>query len=211
MSILSPSINTIQTLVQSSFDALYHTCEYGKLGFSSASKLAYDYLFRYGSRDEAVTKLIEQESIKAASSGFLTNLGGIITLPLTLPLNVSGLILIQLRLVMTIALLYELTIPVKQSKALYLFLLTGHAGKQLCQQYVHGVLLGSSKSLTKQINHCIGLSLIKQQAVKTTTKLFRFMPFIGGIISGTMDGLLTYRMGISAKGHILSLLRTKLS
>lgn len=209
MSIPSPSINAIQKLAGSSFDGLYHTCEHGKLGFSSASKLAYDYLFRYGSLDEAVKKLIEQESIKAASSGFLTNLGGIMTLPLALPLNVSGLMLIQLRLVMTIALLYKLPIPVKQSKALYLFLLTGHAGKQLCLQYVHGLLLGSPKSLTKHINHRIGLSLIKQQTVKTATKLFRFIPFMGGIVCGTMDGLLTYRLGMAAKGHILSLLATK--
>ena len=54
---------------------------------SSAGNLAEEYLIdiSYESADERVVALIRWESVKNFTSGFLTGLGGVITLPVTVP------------------------------------------------------------------------------------------------------------------------------
>lgn len=47
----------------------------------------------------ASQKLISNQILKCSSSGFLTGLGGVITLPFPLPANLMGVIYVQMRMI----------------------------------------------------------------------------------------------------------------
>jgi uncharacterized protein (DUF697 family) len=66
-----------------------------------------------GDTEQAVHGVIENHVRLAASQGFVTNLGGIVTLAATIPVNITGLALLQCRMVAAIAHLrgYDLTDP----------------------------------------------------------------------------------------------------
>lgn len=76
----------------------------GLPGQKDIYKLVEDYLKRYDV-ETAIDKLISYQTTKAATSGFVTGFGGILTLPVTVPANVSTVILFQMRMIAAIALL----------------------------------------------------------------------------------------------------------
>ena len=66
-----------------------------------------------GNRERAVHEVIENHVRYAGAQGFVTNIGGIVTMAVTIPANVSGLALIQCRMIAGIAHLrgYDLDDP----------------------------------------------------------------------------------------------------
>src|ERR1700729_2652724 len=75
----------------------------GVPGLESASELAVSYQQQFDSIDEAIDALIRWQIAKAAAAGFLTNLGGVVTLPIALPANLLSALYIQIRMVAAIA------------------------------------------------------------------------------------------------------------
>lgn len=59
-------------------------------GLGSANEMANKYLEKYGSVHKAIDKLIAWQITSAATAGFVTNLGGLPAMPITLPANVVG-------------------------------------------------------------------------------------------------------------------------
>src|SRR6478736_7004044 len=66
-----------------------------------------------GRVERAIHEVIENHVRYAGAQGFVTNIGGLVTLAVTVPVNLSGLALIQCRMVAGIAHLrgYELSDP----------------------------------------------------------------------------------------------------
>lgn len=56
-----------------------------------------------GAVKAAIGELIENHASLAAAQGFVTNLGGLVTMAATIPVNITGLALVQVRLVAGIA------------------------------------------------------------------------------------------------------------
>ncbi|MFW1813009.1 EcsC family protein, partial [Acinetobacter ursingii] len=61
----------------------------GVVGLDSAYDLAKDYKKTDDSLYNQVNSLIRWQNTKAGTSGFITGLGGIITLPVAIPANVA--------------------------------------------------------------------------------------------------------------------------
>lgn len=57
----------------------------------------------HGDVEAAIEALISQHSSLAAGQGFLTNVGGVVTLPVTIPANVAGMAVLQCHLAAGIA------------------------------------------------------------------------------------------------------------
>ena len=60
----------------------------------TANELAYKYISKSSSVDEAIDNFINWQQAKCAMSVFLTDLGGIITLLVAIPSNISSVIYI---------------------------------------------------------------------------------------------------------------------
>ncbi len=65
--------------------------------------MAQKYLDKYSSVNAAIDHLVNWQITSAATAGFVTNLGGLATMPLTLPANIAGVMAIQLRMIGAIA------------------------------------------------------------------------------------------------------------
>ena len=79
-----------------------------------AAKIAQRLLDEHqGDVDRAIRELIEMHVRYAGAQGFLTNLGGLVTAAVAIPANITGLALIQCRMVASIAWLrgYDLDGP----------------------------------------------------------------------------------------------------
>lgn len=79
-------------------DWAYEKSLNGLPGTLSAEELADEYLNKNsGNSVKACDSLISWQVGKCATSGFITGLGGIITLPISIPANISSVIYVQMR------------------------------------------------------------------------------------------------------------------
>ena len=65
--------------------------------------LANDYLQKNKDVDTAAKKFINYQAAKCTTSGFVTGLGGLITLPVAIPANVGSVLYIQMRMIACLA------------------------------------------------------------------------------------------------------------
>ena len=82
---------------------IYERAIDGVPGLEGAPDLAASYQRQCATDEEAIDALIRWQVAKAAAAGFLTNLGGLATLPIALPANVLSALYIQIRMVAAIA------------------------------------------------------------------------------------------------------------
>ena len=75
----------------------------GVAGLDSASELAQSYTQSDKDRSGQANSLIRWQNTKAGTSGFLSGLGGILTMPVTIPANVASVIFVQMRMIAAIA------------------------------------------------------------------------------------------------------------
>ena len=81
-------------------DSCYEKCLNGIPKVSpSVEEMANDYLKKYKTKEEACKAMIRNQIAKCATSGFITGFGGFITMPVTLPANITSVIYVQMRMI----------------------------------------------------------------------------------------------------------------
>lgn len=89
----------------------------------------------HGDVEGAIEALITQHSSLAAGQGFLTNVGGVVTLPVTIPANVAGMAVLQCHLAAGIAHLRGYDLNNRGARNAVLVCLLDSAGrKELAKQ-----------------------------------------------------------------------------
>lgn len=84
-------------------DFAYDKAVNGVVGMDSASEIAESYMKVEGSKIDQANSLIRWQNTKAGTSGFLTGLGGIIVMPVTIPANIASVMYVQIRMIAAIA------------------------------------------------------------------------------------------------------------
>ena len=202
------SKNTItQSKIMEVLDWSYEKAVDGLPGMETAQELANKYLNRYNSTDEAIDKFIKWQQAKCATSGFLTGLGGIITLPVAIPANISSVIYVQTRMVAAIAHMRGFDLKDDQVRTLVYVALTGQAAADILKQA--GIKFGTKMStvlikkipfeVIKQINKAVGFRLVTKFGQTGVINLGKGIPFVGSIIGGTVDAVGTSTIGKTAK------------
>ena len=112
---------------------ILHQAIDGVAPLSSASDLAAEYLIdqSYDNRDERVDALIRWEAAKNFTSGFLTGLGGVVTLPVTIPSALGASWIIQARMCGAIAAIYGHSLNEDRVRTLVLLAIIGDSGKEI--------------------------------------------------------------------------------
>ncbi|CEK30540.1 Uncharacterized protein/domain associated with GTPases [[Clostridium] sordellii] len=179
----------------------------GLPGMETAEELSNSYLGKSKSVDEAIDKLIRWQQAKCATSGFLTGLGGIMTLPVSIPANISSVIYIQTRMIAAIAKMRGYDLRDDRVKTLVFVSLTGQAATDILKQA--GIKIGTKMStvlikrmpfeVIKQINRRVGFRLVTKFGEKGVINLGKCVPIIGGVIGGTVDAFGTQTIGKIAK------------
>ncbi len=181
-------------------------------GLGSANEMANKYLEKYGSVHKAIDKLIAWQITSAATAGFVTNLGGLPAMPITLPANVVGVMAIQLRMIGAIAELgghHENT--EEKRTGMYLCLLGSQAGdvlsktsSQVAIKFATSALKRLPGDVLTKINQQVGFRLFTKFGEHGLLNLHKAIPVIGGIVGGSIDAFSTYAIAKAAKALFLN-------
>ena len=184
-----------QNTIIKALDYCYDRAVSGVPGLDTAQELAESYLHGKGSLKNRANSLVNHQVAKAGASGFLTGLGGLITLPLSVPANISSVLFIQLRMVAAIAYLGGHDIHNDKVRTLAYVCLCGSAASDLLKDI--GVQVGikltrsmiqkiSGATITK-INQTVGFRLLTKFGQTGLVNLGKALPLIGGIVGGGFD------------------------
>lgn len=179
----------------------------GMPGLDSAKELANDYAKQGGTLVDQVNSLIRWQNTKAGTSGFLTGLGGLLTLPIAIPANVASVLYVQIRMIATIAHLGGHDLHDDRVKTLVFASLTGNSAKEVLKDI--GIAVGkklalnainkiSGATITK-INQAVGFRLLTKFGTTGIINLGKAVPILGGIVGATFDSVATNIVGNTAR------------
>ena len=179
-------------------DWAYDTTINGIPGQKTIQELADDYL-RYDNVDTAISKMITFQTSKAALSGFITGFGGILTLPVTIPANITSVILVQMRMIATIAYMRGYDLKSDQVQTFVYAALTGttvadiakKAGIVVAEKLAQGMIKKVPGEVLKKINQAVGFRLVTKFGEKGVVNLGKMIPVAGALIGAGVDTVST--------------------
>lgn len=170
-------------------------------------------LQRTGSAELAVDAIIKQHVALAGAQGFLTNLGGVASMAITIPANVAGMAVLQCRMVAAIAHLrgYDIEDPRVRSAILMCLL-----GEQATTSAIERAELPSSAlavatapvhdpALDATIAEKVLATVMGQVGGKRASKLVgKRIPVVGGGVGLVTDGWATWQTGTFARAQFVT-------
>jgi uncharacterized protein (DUF697 family) len=157
-----------------------------------------------GDVDKAIGELIENHTSMAAAQGFVANLGGIATAAATIPINITGLALLQCRMVAAIAHLrgYSLADP-RVRNAILLTILGPDTVKDLVKRRkIPGTPMvvatapahdpDLDRIVAAEVTSAIVGRVIGKRAAGT---VLRRVPVAGGVWGASADAYATWQVG----------------
>lgn len=175
----------------------------------SAENLALEYQIdaSYPDDEERIESLINWETSKNFTSGFITGLGGLITLPISIPSAFGASWIIQARMAAAIALLAGHDIKSDRVRTFVIMCLAGDACKDILKEVGIKIGQGLTKSAIRripgkmliEINKQVGFRLITKAGQKGAVNLMKMVPLAGGIVGGVFDAGACRVVGKQAK------------
>lgn len=168
--------------------------------------LADDYISKSSSPEEAAKKLAAAQIAKCGTPGFITGLGGLITLPVAIPANLSSVLYMQMRMIAAIAKIGGYDLKSDQVQTLTYICLTGSAASNVVKET--SIKIGEKtlesaiekipgSTLTK-INQKIGGRILTKFGEKGAINLGKMIPLAGGVIGGSFDAVSTAAIASNA-------------
>ncbi len=165
-----------------------------------------------GDVDAAIHELIENHVRYAGAQGFLTNLGGLVTAAFTIPANITGLAVLQCRLVAGIAHLrgYDLDDPRVRNAILACIL-----GKDTVTTLVRRkkipappMALATAPTHDPHLDKVMAAEVTSELLTKiagkrVATTVGRRVPVVGGLVGAGADAFATWQIGRYADGELL--------
>lgn len=177
-------------------DNCYEACLNGIPKVSDDVKLVADeYLNKYKNKETACKKMLDNQIIKCTTSGFITGFGGILTLPVSLPANITSVIYVQMRMIACAAYMGGYDLSSDETRTFIYACLAGVAVNGLIKQasLKFGVKFANvlikkipGKVLTK-INQKVGMRFITKFGTKGVINLGKMVPGVGAVIGGSLD------------------------
>ncbi len=169
-----------------------------------------------GDVDRAIHEVIENHVRYAGAQGFLTNLGGLATMAYMVPANITGLALVQSRMVAGIAHLrgYDLTDP-RVRNAVLVSMLGEDAVRALVRAQkipAPPMALATAPAYDPGLDRVISAEVAADLVAKVAGKRVagsaaRRIPLVGGLVGAGADGYATWRVGRYADRELLPLSR----
>lgn len=188
-------------------DWAYDKALAGLPGLNSAVELSESYLKQEGTLRHKANALIRWQNVKSGSSGFITGLGGFMTLPVAIPANLASVLFIQIRMIAAIAHMGGYDLRDDRVKSLVFACLAGNVAKDILQEI--GISAGTritaqliariSEQTIIAINQKVGFQLLSKTGGKGVVNLGKAVPLVGGVIGGSFDTVMTNLIGNIAR------------
>lgn len=152
-----------------------------------------EYLKKYPSKDEAIKKFINNQLLKCTTSGFISGFGGFITMPVSIPANISSVLYVQIRMISALAYAGGYDLNSDEVQTFVYACLAGVSLNSIAKQF--GIKLGSklSVNLVKKIpgnvliriNKAVGFRLLTKFGKTGLINLGKMIPAVGaGVCAG---------------------------
>lgn len=157
--------------------------------------LANEYLEKCEDVDAAAKKFINYQIAKCTTSGFVTGLGGLITLPVAIPANVGSVMYVQMRMIACLAYMGGYDTSSDQVQTLVYACLAGisidqllkHAGIQFGTKFTMAMVKKIPGTVLTKINQKVGFRFLTKFGTKGVINIGKAVPLVGGVIGGGFD------------------------
>lgn len=160
-----------------------------------------------GDVEKAIERLIRTHMRLAGSAGFITSVGGLITLPVAIPASVGATYLLAARMTAAIAHLRGYDIHTEDVRSTVLITMLGSAGAEVLKDV--GIQVGTKSvaaALKKvpgkvfiEINKAVGFRLVTKAGSKGVLNLTKIVPLISGPIGAGMEVVSIRAIAVYAK------------
>ena len=158
-------------------------------------ELANNYLEKSNDATIAAKKFINYQIAKCTTSGFVTGLGGLITLPVAIPANVGSVMYVQMRMIACLAYMGGYDTNSDQVQTLVYACLAGisidqilkQAGIQFGNKFVMAMVKKIPGEVLTKINQKVGFRFVTKFGTKGIVNIGKAVPVVGGVISGGFD------------------------
>jgi len=200
-----------QEIILKSLDWAYSKAINGVPGLDSAQDIANDFSQREGTLIDKVNSLIRWQNTKAGTSGFVTGLGGLLTLPVTV--NITSVMYVQIRMVTAIAIMGGYNVKDDRIRTLVYSCIAANSIAEVAKDFglslSNKLLIKAIKKIPteviKRINQAIGFKLLTKFGQKGVINLGKTIPFIGGIINAAFDVVATNTIGNIARDTFIKI------
>lgn len=200
-----------ESTIQKCLEWAYDKAVNGIPGFDSAQELAMDYMTESDSLRECADALIRWQNSKSAISGFATGFGGFVTLLATLPVNITSVLYIQIRMIAAIAYMGGHDLKNDKVKTMVYACLVCSSGAEVVKSV--GIKIGQKAAteaikkipmrVLNEINQKAAQRLVTKFGSKGVVNLIKVVPFLGGLIGALVDAFSTNVVGNVARDAFL--------
>lgn len=160
-----------------------------------------------GDREKAISALARRSTLGGAAGGFVTGLGGFVTMPVSLPANVAEFYLQATRLVGGIATLRGYDISDPRVRSAVLLTLVGSDADEVLKKagmtsasstVTTYALRGLPPAALMVVNKAVGFRLMRGVSEKVLSRFGRGLPLAGGVVGGGIDGFMMKKIADQA-------------
>lgn len=185
----------------------------GNNAFPGAKATAAHSLQTKGDREQAIDSVVLQHVGMASAQGFLTSVGGLITLPVGLPANIAGMAVLSVRMIASIAHLRGYDVDDRRVRAALTLAMLGD--EEVRRLVADGKLPTSplaiatapmfDADLERRISERVMGSLAGRLGGKhLAVVVVRRIPLVGGGVGAAVDGWLTFGLAAYAKREFVA-------
>lgn len=165
-----------------------------------------------GNVTRAVREVIENHVAYASAGGLATNLGGLVTAAVMIPANITGLALIQCRMVAGIAHLrgYDLDDPRVRDAVLVTLLGEEKVNRQVAKKKLPAppMAIATAPVYDAELDRIVATEVAAELITRVAGKRLantvgRRVPLVGGVVGASVDGWETWRIGRYASRELL--------
>ncbi|MDR1449062.1 MAG: EcsC family protein [Propionibacteriaceae bacterium] len=185
----------------------------GTRGLPAAKRVAGRHLERYREADKAIDALIRLHVTLASAQGFVTNVAGGLAALIGTPANLTGIVVVQIRLVACIAHLHGYDIDDPRVRTALVMCLLGEkeVGKQVASGRLPSTPLTvataavADSALANQAAARVLYDILGNLATKDLAGFFlRKVPLVGGGFGAVVDAYATRQIASYARRHLVA-------
>lgn len=183
----------------------------GLPGFKSCYEMADEYKKRYKNSRIAAEKMINVQTKKCTTAGVVTGLGGILSLAISVPVDLTACILIQLQMISTIAVLGGYDPTDDEVRTIAFICLTGESLAEYVNRVGGEIATKAGTKLVDRVpgrvltkvNQKIGGRIITKYGATGVIRLIDLVPILNGLVSGGVNYIGTKKIGEIAINEFL--------
>ena len=174
----------------------------GLPGMKTAEEIAEEYLAKYPNTELAVKKLVNAQLAKCSTSGFITGLGGLITLPVAIPANIASVLYVQLRMIASIAYMGGYDASDDEVRTLAYVCLANksvaevfeQAGVKIGEKFAENMVKKIPVAVVNKVNNAVGFRMVTKFGETGAVNIGKMIPAVGGFVGAGFDYVTTKAM-----------------